>query len=284
MAAHALLDNEYLDQEEVVPSLAFAALSEEFPRLAAERDRLAHSGQDTELWKDLRLDFWDKFEPLWAKRYVEGILIVRRGVLSMVVGYDPATNVTDMIEIEVADNSIGAGEVAGLYERALDKYEVGHDGSPAGGIDWGLYPGKIRMVVRPEGRTADSLHHLPIRRPDRQPPFPDPRLVGDMYAVLRGSEGTKDRFPGYGRAVLPGRDRGRKTGGRTLIPACVAWYVSDRGRSADPQHKVELARLLAKEGILLEEGAHERLWRSVERRSGSFREAEDHILTRLGPF
>jgi hypothetical protein len=288
-SAIALLDNGHLHRDEVIPTLAFAALTEEIPRLAATRDRFSQAGRNPELWEGLRLDFWDTFEPLWPKCYVDDVLIVRRDVLSMVVGYDPDTNVTDRIEIEVADNSIGAGEVAELYKRALDVNEVSYDDSPAGGIDWGVYKSKIRMVVRPEGRTADSLHHFPVRRPDEQPPFPGPKLVGEMYGVLRGSEGTKDKFPGFGRAVLPGRDRGEKPNGRTLVPAYVAWYGSDRGLCADAQHKQEVTKLLFEEGILPDEKAHQglfdkahqQLWDNVRKRSESFQEAERHIRARL---
>jgi hypothetical protein len=88
-------------------------------------------------------------------------------------------------------------------------------------------------MARPENRTIGLIgkHMVYSKVETQQQPFPPPRIIESMYAAVKGSMSKKS--PGGFAYVLGGKERGPDAEPGNLIPACVAWYVGNRGRLID---------------------------------------------------
>jgi hypothetical protein len=281
-AARVLVTRDVAEEDVIIPTLAFAALSEDFPDLAEIRDAFASAQGDAQQWNTLELKFSNTFALFWPERYVDGVLFVRRHLLQMNSHYEPNTGVVKKIEAYIADRSVTAEEVARLYESALAQNKLDHARSDTGEFGWKIYCEAIRIAVRPEDPDIDPVRRHLVRSPEEQLPFPPPKLIEEVYRTLRGS-GGKDKFEGYGSRALRGRSgRGESSSkGKTLIPSCTAWYLADRGRT-NAEQRSKLTNLLKSEKIYQVdqdlESPHEALWTSVRRRSEAIEDVEKSIL------
>jgi hypothetical protein len=105
--------------------------------------------------------------------------------------------------------------------------------------------------------------------------FPPPQLIGELYESLKGSVNSK-RFRGFAYA-LEGRQSGPAASPDNVIPACVAWYLRERGRISD---KHRLARLI-NQHLLAPCGRREigvtsdnAIWRTIEKVADSIMRVE----------
>lgn len=109
-AGTALLEEGKATESEVVGSLVFAALAPVVPEL--ERIQCLFAAATGAEWDGLALRFYNTFEPLEAKRVVDGLLVVGRASNRVEVVYEPETGLVDSIVLEVDDLSVTAGKVA----------------------------------------------------------------------------------------------------------------------------------------------------------------------------
>lgn len=229
-AGTALLEEGKATESEVVGSLVFAALAPVVPEL--ERIQCLFAAATGAEWDGLALRFYNTFEPLEAKRVVDGLLVVGRASNRVEVVYEPETGLVDSIVLEVDDLSVTAGKVRGLYERALSRYDLRWSDSEDGPISGEPCEGTIRMIARLTwGRSAPACEE------DRRL-FPPPDQVRAYFARQRRS--TVEDL--QGRPSGPAFHRGN------LIAACVAWQLGARG--ALVKKREARGRLLRKNRVL----------------------------------
>jgi hypothetical protein len=314
--AHVLVKQDVQDENVIIPTLAFAALSLDHPTLAGIKGSFVEAQGEPQQWKNLELKFSNTFELFWPERCIDGVLLVRRHQFALFIDYHPDTSVVKRIQAYITDRSVKASDVAERYGKVLALNGVDHARSATGEIAWKAYrkatlteeealqaeealvagedpepedapeAQAIRIAVRPESPDIDAVSEMWVRLPHEQLPFPPPQLVKEVCGTLLGSS-RKDRYGGYASLALPGRSgRGESPEGRTLIPACVAWYLADRGRSSDAERKRKLTRLLESEKILKVESdrksPHEALWTNVRRRSRAIQDVERSIRASTG--
>lgn len=284
-AAKVLLSREIEGEDTIIPTLSFAVLADRIPEIAAFKNRFAADGQNVGQLKSLEQRFYNAFAGFWPEHYIDGVLIVKRYGISVDCFSASNGKVIKKIQIDVTDLSIRRDDVIEWYEYALTSYNLDYRPSAIGNIGWKAYKGTprmgvIRMVVRPEDSDIDQVSRHRIRSPDEQLPFPPPQLVGAFYDMLRGSK--KHGFSGFGSLALHGKTHGPRPERKTLVPACVAWFLSDGGRADDPQQQLELTNLLDRQSVLNvqdHEASHEQLWGNVKKRSETIKEVAQALLS-----
>jgi hypothetical protein len=233
-------------ENEIIPTLAFAARSFELTNLGVMRERFARAGEDSAERKDLEGTFRRAFDALEVVRVVEGVPIIFWRPFKL-VGYPyEETGVLEKVVIEVYLRSARGQDIAERYDRLMSRYGVPYEGGE-GNLGWQASTGCLRIVVQPRapGALSPLLEGRNIVHPERsQAPFPHPHIVGDTCEALIGSVSKKKGNTGFAFA-LGGRDRGRPVDPNYLIPAVVAWYVGGRGNVVTQHHlKPEVAEVL----------------------------------------
>jgi len=302
--ANVLVKQDVQDENVILSTLAFAALSQDDSALAEIKDSFVETQGDPRQRESLELKFSNTFEEFWPERCVDGVLLVRRHLFRLFIDYHPEASVVKRIQAYITDRSVKASDVAERYGKALESNGVDHARSATGEIAWKAYrkatlteeealqaeealeagedpepedapeAQAIRIAVRPESPDIDFESELLVRLPHEQLPFPPPQLMESVCRTLLGSS--------FGSRALRGRSgRGESPVGRTLISSCVAWYLADRAPSSDADSKRELTRLLESEKILKvdseRKSPHEALWTSVRRRSSAIQRVEHAI-------
>jgi hypothetical protein len=264
------------DEDQIIPTLVFAANLGEMPNLREVKDGLAALTNVDAKWK-LNLQVSLSFDTMVALMdTIDGVPILQ---LSPFV----VTNVTDeqgsvaQVVIDVFMRSVQAEKVAEIYERNLKRENVEID-PIRGDISYKLHEDLIRIIARPETMSIDVADGriLPLR--SGPPRLPDPLIVAGMYEVLRGSR-SPGMIKGF-RSVLAGRERGKPSGADILVPACVGWYVAGRGDlSGQTEERRRVVRILNQE--LLEPCGKEhqgesssRFWRDVRNVSDAIERLE----------
>lgn len=276
-AAQSLQDAGRAAEWEIIPTLAFAALSEDEPALAVVREQCADAQRDSEQWTATQQRFARTFESFWLRDHVDGVPLIQWNPVQVSAAYEPVTGVIEKIQIDVRDLSVRSAKIAELYEKTLSYNELGHNRSDTGMVSWKIYRGAIRVVVRPEDADVDAVRRHMAGAGSQPLAFPPPKLVSKVYDLLRGRK-AKGEFQGYGILALSGKAKGGDPEGRTLLSACVAWYFTDRGQRNGPQDKRRITELLGRLSVL-GGTSHEQLWRDVGKRAGAIRKVEDDILT-----
>jgi hypothetical protein len=104
------------------------------------------------------------------------------------------------------------------------------------------------LIARPEEISVDGHGHiLPIKEGVRK--FPHPQAVACLYHGLRDLiEFTE--FP----LLLAGRLSGPMLKPHNLVPACVGWYVADRGRRLEQRGGLSQVTKILNEHLLAPRG------------------------------
>jgi hypothetical protein len=233
------------DEDQIIPTLVFAANLGEMPHLRDLKDGLAALTNEDGKWKDLRLHVAGFFDNMVALMdTIDGVPILQ---LSPFV----VTNVTDeqgsvaQVVIDVFMRSVQAEKVAEIYEHNLKRENVEID-PIRGDISYKLHEDFIRIVAQPETMSVDAADGRILALRSGPPRLPDPLIVAGMYRVLKGSR-SPGMFKGY-RSVLAGRERGKPSAADILIPACVGWYVAGRSDlSGQPEERRQVVRILNRE-------------------------------------
>ena len=249
-AAQVLLDAGITDEDEIIPTLVFAAMSWEMPVLERVRKRFIEAGDDPQIRDQLRANFREEFNGLFVSRIEDRTLVLWQKDAYCIAHLHPETGLVEKVEIEVYRRAAKPATVAELYEMCLRQYGVPFDGG-SGSFAWWLFEGTLRMLVRPRDLDVHPLgaHFVQTRPETRQLPFPPPHFVGDMYEpVLRGP--AKEEF-------LVDRMGGGPPRAHNLIPACLAWYLGGRGEKIkNREAKLTIAKLL-NEHVLRPRGMEE---------------------------
>ncbi len=211
-AARVLLNEGITEEHVIIPTLAFAANSSEKPALRYVRDefvrlhdKFAKAGKASEARKSpewQKLDdqfFYNSSTTLQSFKIVDGVLIVRSLPIETLSHVDEETGSVVQVEISVYEPWMTKDDVSDSYERHLLAYELPYEEER----------GVICLGENPFSTTIQI-----IARPDSRGMFPGPDAIGHNYYYLkerRGAKKTHSKEP------------------HNLIPACVYWYVGNRG-------------------------------------------------------
>lgn len=246
-AAQAVRRAGIVDENQIIPTLAFAARSFELTDLGVMSDRLAEAEVGGEEWRDLKGTVRRAFDTFEVLRVQDGVPILYSRPFKLRAHAHQETGVVEKVVIEVYRRSAKGEEIGEWYETLLSKHDVSYEGRQ-GGFGWHASAGRLRMVFRPLAPTAlDPLSEGRIEvntERDNNPPLPHPGIVAGVCEALIGSVSARGKGSGFA-SVLGGRDRGRPFDAGYLIPAVVAWYVGGRG-NVIKQHdlKPKVARIL----------------------------------------
>lgn len=254
------------DENQIIPTLVFAANLGEMPHLREVKDGLAALTNEDGKWKDLRLQvswFFDRMVALMDA--IDGVPILQRSPFVVTYVTNKQGNVNE-VAIDVFMHSVQAEKVAGIYERYLKLHNVEID-PIRGDISYKLHEDFIRIVARPETTSVDAADGRILALRSGPPRLPDPLIVAGMYRVLKGSQ-SSGMFKGF-RSVLAGRERGKPGGADILVPACVGWYVAGRGDlSEQTEERRRVVRIINQEllgpcGKEPQEESSSKFWRDV---------------------
>jgi len=219
------------DENQIIPTLVFAARSFELKNLGVIREQLARVEVGDERWVDLKSTFRRAFDTFEIIGVHDGVPIIYSRPFKLRAHTYPETGIVEKVVIEVYRRSAKGEEIAKWYDTLLSERGVSYEGRQ-GGFGWHASGGCLQMVfhrlapatLNPmlQGRSEVDAerHYLPL---------PHPQIVAGVCEALIGSVGTKGEISGFAH-LLGGRDRGRPFDPGYLIPAVVAWYVGDRGR------------------------------------------------------
>jgi hypothetical protein len=236
--ARVLFANNVAEEEQIIPTLAFANRASTLSELKALRDQFAKIEDNGALREQFSADFYQRFRGLMPVAVSDEVLILRRVPMFVnAVRYSGATVVKEVV-IDVFMRSVTPDEVAERYERWLVEEGLAYEKSSQGTFGWEFSDFYLAMTVG-SGRELNAGQVARMSLSGRQPVFPPPLLVAALYESLKGSVNSR-RFRGFAYA-LGGRQSGRAASPDNLIPACVAWYLREPGGISE---KHRLASLL----------------------------------------
>lgn len=271
-AAHVVRRAGILDENQIIPTLVFAARSFELTNLSIMRDRLAKAEAGSERWRNLKGTVRRAFDTFEVLRVQDGVPIVYSRPFKVRAHVYQETGVVEKVLIEVYRRSAKGEEIGEWYDALLSKYGVSYE-NRQGGFGWHASTGRLQMVFHrlAPATLAPLLEGRIEVDPERNNlPLPHPEIVAGVCEALIGSVGTRGKSSGFA-SVLGGRDRGKPFDAGYLIPAIVAWYVGGRG-SVIRQHdlKPKVARILRdnlNDDLLSPRGKmlfHDKGWDSAE--------------------
>jgi hypothetical protein len=271
------------DENQIIPTLVFAANLGEMPHLREVKDGLAALTNEDRKWKDLSFRVSRSFDNMVVlSDSIGGVPILRLAPCS-VIGVTDEQGSIEEVAIDVFMRSVQEEKVAGIYERFLARHNAEIDPTRSN-ISSKLHEDFIRIVARPEAISVDAADGriLPLR--SGPPRLPDPLIVAGMYGVLKGSR-SAGKFKGF-RSVLAGRERGKPGRADILVPACVGWYVAGRGDlSGQTEERRRVVRILNQEllgpcGKGSQEESAPRFWRDVRNVSDAIERLERALQRR----
>jgi hypothetical protein len=266
------------DEDQIIPTLVFAANLSEMSHLRELRDSVAALDDQDENWNDLRGQFSYFFDKMVSlPETIDGVPILRLQPFTMT----SVTNEQGYVEevaIDVFMRSVQAEKkMVRAYEWLLERYDTEIDPN-RGDISYKVHEDFIRIVARPETMSVDAADGRVLALRSGPPRLPDPLIVAGMYRVLKGSQ-SPGMFEGF-RSVLAGRERGKPGGADILVPACVGWYVAGRGDlSGQTEERRRVVRILNQEllgpcGKEHQGESSSRFWRDVRKVSDAIRSLE----------
>jgi hypothetical protein len=238
-AAHTLFRHGVEDEHQIIPTLVFAAMSDQERHFRDVRRRFAEATSD-EAWGELRQQWTGVFADLWVDRpLLDGVLLLwLKNFFIQPYPVGPGWKAVDRIAIHVFRRSDTPDDLERLYGDCLAQNSIPPN-DYCGSIAWTCSEGGISLLVRPEDDNVHPPGERFIRAPRTelvQRPFPSPKVLRSIY------EGVLETLP---VGVVTGRKAGPQPSPYNLVLACVAWYVGDRGEQVKrPQARPELAKLL----------------------------------------
>ena len=237
-AARVLFAYNVTEEEQIVPTLAFANRASALRELQSVKGQFAKVGDSEERREEFLIDFYQRFRGLIPVAVSNEVLLLRRVPMFLNAVRYPGTTVVKEIRIDVFMRSVTTDEVAEHYERWLVEEGLAYDESSQGTFGWRGLDACVAMTVG-SGKELNEGQVARMSLSGRQPVFPPPQLVAALYESLKGSVNSR-RFRGFAYA-LGGRQSGPAASPDNLIPACVAWYLREPGGISD---KHRLARLI----------------------------------------
>jgi hypothetical protein len=287
-AAKALLDNDFKAPQDIIPTVVFAVVSTGNRHLEELKESLAANALSSEYGRVFRQRFAQAFEFHSIYTLIDGVPIISQNLVHIRGTYkDDSLKEIERIAIGICDLSVTAKQVYDHYENALESFGVDNS-SPQKGeegmIGWQVDPGVIDMVIYPTladpPTRADLARSLRQRARRNRPSFPPPAMVAQTYDMLRGSK-KRGKFQGFGRVMLPGNLTNQPEA-KTLLPACVAWYLAGRKKPDDSQTKKTIAELLNQrllgpcglESLMPEGSDFNQLWGNVGKHAETLNDVE----------
>src|SRR5215213_7650508 len=237
-AARVLFAYNVTEEEQIVPTLAFANRASALRELQSVKGQFAKVGDSEERREEFLIDFYQRFRGLIPIAISNEVLLLRRVPMFLNAVRYPGTTVVKEIMIDVFMRSATTDEVAERYERCLVEEGLAYDESSQGTFGWRGLDACVAMTVG-SGKELNEGQVARMSLSGLQPVFPPPQLVAAQYESLKGSVNSR-RFRGFAYA-LGGRQSGPAASPDNLIPACVAWYLRETGGIRD---KHRLARLI----------------------------------------
>jgi hypothetical protein len=213
-AADVLLSSETTDEAEIVSTLAFAA---------------RHGHRGGELLENLERKY-PRFEMI---RLVDSVPVLRiKPVLAEVIRYQSSTLVKQ-VRLRILSKFAEPERVANLYREALAQENLPVFQTSPGRISWEYTDAHLTVDVGPREEIESSrLEYFETYPQGYRFSFPLPSVVRAVSEALIGSpkrpgtEGDEMFASGLGDH---GRPRTKEA--RTVIPACVAWFVGEHEAS-----------------------------------------------------
>jgi hypothetical protein len=237
-AARVLLEQGGAEEDQVIPTLAFAnEIGQGLVNLLAVRRRLVEASQDPEEWERASDEFIGCYRSLRPVGVADGVVILERMPVSIRIQTDPDEGAPEEIYIAVHRHRrlAKAEHVAQLYERTLYDADVSYDEQRTGHLSFDFGARGLVITVQNGPEVQRSKQRRSTFRAKRTS-FLHPRLVGEFYRMLLGSS-SSDGFARH----LAARRRGAPPFADNLIPACVAFYLRDYGKISS---RGEVHRLL----------------------------------------
>jgi hypothetical protein len=227
-AVRVLFEEGVTDEMVIIPTLAFAACSWEIQVLRHIRDEFLKTGEGSEARKELENEFINTFGTLGVECVVDGTLLVRSRPLVALIHVDDTTSLAERITIDVYPHSLDevkSKEVAEHYEWALRRHGIAQDWRGSS-VSHSVLPTRVRIMAEPKNPQIDLLGvHMLWPPPKEQPAFPHAREIQAKYEVIvHAAKESGSTHP------FAGRQKGQSFKAHNLIPACVAWYVGNRGQ------------------------------------------------------
>jgi hypothetical protein len=247
-AARALLDNRIENEDEIIPTLVLAANVGQMPHLEHIRDELAKAGRESKARGGLVDELYSVFggSVMSSGRVVDGVPLVQRAPFRISVTKDKNEAIEE-IAFDVFKLSVTHDEVRKWYEWYLNLEGLDYD---LNDLSRGVVTYKtdnrefFSLIARPEEMSVDGHGHiLPIIEGVRK--FPHPQAVAGMYKGLRGLMKFSELPP-----LLMGRQRGPTIMPHNLVPACVAWYLFERGRLLEEHGMISQVTKILDEHLL----------------------------------
>jgi len=219
-AAHALLDNNVLEEPAILGTLAFAWSKDTW-------------GANPEDYGGLEL-----------LSSVDGVPLLRLPrITAGVITYD-GSRIPKAARIDVYSRDVKPQELRDVYESLLKDHGIHFDKCSAGSVYWDIEEASLTLTVRamkqlPPGRVS----FFKVYPAGRVYSFPPPMLVSGFYGTLLGST-DKRTFSGYAYALA---ESGRHTP-QKAVTGGVAWLWGERENGADPprERRPRIAKVLNK--------------------------------------
>ena len=245
-AAQTLRRAGITDENEIIPTLVFAARSFELTDLGVLGDRLAKAEVGSPGWRFLKGTVRRAFDTFEVLRVQDGVPIFYSRPFKVRAHVFQETGVVEKVVVEVYRRSAKGEEIGEWYDALLSKHGVSYE-SRQGGFGWHASTGRLRMVFNrlAPATLAPLLEGRIEVDPERNNlPLPHPDIVAGVCEAFIGSVSKRGKGSGFA-SVLGGRDRGNPFDPGYLIPAVVAWYVGGRGNLIK-QHdlKPKVAKIL----------------------------------------
>ena len=179
--AQVLVNADTATENEVIPTLVFAAWIPKIRKFKARREELVEAGEGSQRWED----FSSNRLGLEVRRLEDDkVPVLRLSPIDIVPKQHQETGFVDEIAIDVHALSTSPEDVAGLYEDALSLW---------GNIptDWGCAhystdycAGTLKITLRANTSSAWASCRRPVDKLSPWP-FPHPNVVRNLYSVLR---------------------------------------------------------------------------------------------------
>jgi len=140
-AARVLLEQGGAEEDQIIPTLAFAnLLGQGFVNLLSIRRRLVEASGDPEEWARASDEFVGRYGSLRPVRVADGVAILERLPVSVPIRTDPYEATPGAVDITVHPHRrlAKAEHVARLYERVLSNADISADEQNVGSLSFDL--------------------------------------------------------------------------------------------------------------------------------------------------